>query len=568
MQKYWERQGVDTADDLSFDLSMWGTIICLGIAGMALAAAGPSPHQMVRSARALLVERSPVVSRIGEALGLETAPEIVAPEAVTGLPGVLPRQHLLSGGVQVDPRVALLVKSPPLPFAATLPYLRAVSYDIYTGQGWLTSATDKTNYPAGRSIPRLETPGQSMEIAVQLVDQSKIQVYSPGELQRVDRAVRVDRRAAGTADIFGVRLLPLDEDNPESVPTQYRSTAWITPIGEADLRQAGVAYPEDIRRRYLQLPENFPQRVRDLAGRLAVDETIPYDRARAIEAFVRDFPYTLDLPAPPPGRDIADYFLFDLQAGYCDYTATAMVVLARAAGIPARLAIGYVLPPAGAPSDGALANDVPITVVTEDLAHSWPELYFPGWGWVTFEPSGNRGRRDLPAVRPAETFLPPLPEPAIPAPPDSAMANWPAAAAAAVLAACLLLFAWVRLYPRRFTGLRGLTGMYAVLRRDAGRLGVALYPGQTPNELAATLAARVSSGAGRGKLAKWVFPAGEQARQLVDIYSQAQYSRLAPAEEDLNAIRRTWSVLRLRLWLARLLKYLEPGGKTAKNELE
>jgi hypothetical protein len=86
-----------------------------------------------------------------------------------------------------------------------------------------------------------------------------------------------------------------------------------------------------------------------------------------------------------------EYFLFDLKQGYCDYFASAMVVLLRAQGIPARLATGYVA--------GKFDNNTRKFVVTEEEAHSWPEVYFPGYGWMAFEPSGYRP----PIVRPEES---------------------------------------------------------------------------------------------------------------------------------------------------------------------
>jgi transglutaminase-like putative cysteine protease len=89
-----------------------------------------------------------------------------------------------------------------------------------------------------------------------------------------------------------------------------------------------------------------------------------------------------------------DYFLFDLKQGYCDYFATSMVVLLRAQGIPARLATGYVA--------GKFDNNTHKFVVTEEEAHSWPEVYFPNYGWQAFEPSGYRP----PIVRPEESVAP------------------------------------------------------------------------------------------------------------------------------------------------------------------
>ncbi len=130
---------------------------------------------------------------------------------------------------------------------------------------------------------------------------------------------------------------------------------------------------------YLQLPEDLPKRLVELANGLVMGSTTPYDRVRAIESYLRKVPYSLDVPEPPKDQDVVDYYLFDLKQGYCDYSASALVVLARAAGIPARLVMGY--------AQGAYDAQNQVYVVTEADAHSWPEVYFTGIGWVEFEPT-------------------------------------------------------------------------------------------------------------------------------------------------------------------------------------
>ena len=148
--------------------------------------------------------------------------------------------------------------------------------------------------------------------------------------------------------------------------------------------------PDWVANRYLTLPDELPYRVRQLALDLTAVQPNPYDRALAIEGYLREFPYTLNLPAPPANRDVVDYFLFDLKKGYCDYYASAMVVLARAAGLPARLVVGY--------NSGLYDPQQANYKVTEADAHAWAEVYFPGYGWVEFEPTGGRP----PIERPGE----------------------------------------------------------------------------------------------------------------------------------------------------------------------
>lgn len=133
---------------------------------------------------------------------------------------------------------------------------------------------------------------------------------------------------------------------------------------------------------YLQLPDNLPQRVKDLSASLVASETNDYDRAKAIEQYLASkYPYNLDVRSTPRNRDFVDYFLFDLKEGYCSYYASAMTVLARCAGLPARYVEGYMLPPE------PVKDDRTTYVVNNMQAHAWVEIYFEGYGWLPFEPT-------------------------------------------------------------------------------------------------------------------------------------------------------------------------------------
>jgi len=136
----------------------------------------------------------------------------------------------------------------------------------------------------------------------------------------------------------------------------------------------------------LKLPDSVPERVYELAYDLTRDRPTIYDKALAIETWLRgSFPYDTEVPATPPGRDFVDYFLFDLQRGYCTYYATSMVVLCRAVGIPARYVEGF------APAPDPVANAPGRYVATGEEAHAWCEVFFPGFGWIPFEPTASLG---------------------------------------------------------------------------------------------------------------------------------------------------------------------------------
>ncbi len=135
----------------------------------------------------------------------------------------------------------------------------------------------------------------------------------------------------------------------------------------------------EIYTKYVSLPSTVTQRVRDLAENITINQSNNYDKAKAIETYLAtNYPYTLKPGKPPLSKDFVDYFLFEGKKGYCTYYATAMTVLLRCIGIPARYVEGYILPP---------DNRNGIFKVTNQQAHAWVEAYFEGFGWIPFEPT-------------------------------------------------------------------------------------------------------------------------------------------------------------------------------------
>jgi hypothetical protein len=282
-----------------------------------------------------------------------------------------------------------------------------------------------------------------------------------------------------------------------------------------------------------------------LARDLTATQPTPYDRALAIQAYVRSFPYSLDLPRPPGDQDVVDYFLFDLRQGYCDYYATAMVVLARAAGVPARLVIGY------APGTYDAANVR--HVVTEADAHSWVEIYFPGLGWVEFEPTAALALIDRPAdVPPTSPSEMEAPEAMIAA--HSALAGWWWLVFPGVISALGLgsvVWRAVDMWRlRRLPARMAITVLYARLYRQGSRLTATTQPGHTPYEFTASLAAYlVARMEGKGQAAG-LASATQEARWLADLYVRSCYARHFPDATELSRAVRLWRRLQRRLWLA------------------
>jgi transglutaminase-like putative cysteine protease len=161
----------------------------------------------------------------------------------------------------------------------------------------------------------------------------------------------------------------------------YVSNGAVSVASEEKLKASGTEYPQYVKDRYLQLPTSLPQRVRDEAARITRDRRTPFEKSKAIEEYLRTFPTTFDIRAVPPNKDAVDFFLFEEKKGYSDYQASAMVVLLRSVGVPARLAVGY------------RVDEFDLTVrrflLRESHAYAWPEVYFPTYGWVEFSPYGE-----------------------------------------------------------------------------------------------------------------------------------------------------------------------------------
>jgi len=199
----------------------------------------------------------------------------------------------------------------------------------------------------------------------------------------------VERHIPVPADVVSVRTV-----DPFSARKSYSATVSVSIATESDLCSAGTEYPGWILDRYLQLPGTMPTRVIELAQELTKDIEAPYEKAMAICSYLRALNYTLDIGAPPDGTDGVDYFLFDLKKGYCTHFASAMTVLLRASGVPSRMVAGYgpgeLTDPYGpgdmtGPGVGAW-QDWQDTFIVRN-GHSWSEVFFPGYGWIPFEPT-------------------------------------------------------------------------------------------------------------------------------------------------------------------------------------
>jgi transglutaminase-like putative cysteine protease len=535
-ERRWQKQRVDFALDIRTDLGIAVVYISLGLMALAGSAPSFSVQKIVRLAQSFFQVDSTI-----DSLGVRRPPVQSSLSRNLRAPG-LPRRHLLGSGPELSEQVVLLIKTDD-PATAPPPryYWRSLTYDIYSGRGWLTSKTEVQDYAAGQpALTDLPAARRAVHQQIEVIGEENGLLYAAGELVTADQGYAVIHRSAD--DFFGATI----------AASQYQVDSLVAVAGETELRQAGANYPRWLEQRYLRLPADTPQRVLSLARDLTATAPTAYDQAKAIESYLRTFPYSLDLPAPPSEQDIVDYFLFDLRQGYCDYYATAMVVLARAAGLPARLAVGYL----GDTYDAEHGR----YVITEAEAHSWVEIYFPGYGWINFEPTGGRPaleRGDL-----AQTTLPSRPVPGS-APArirTAAESGWWLGLAGVLAILPLAALVWLAVDDWRLraaTPAAAATRLYRRLRRYGRRLETTPRAGDTPYEFAALLSARLTDLAHAGRLASLLAPAAAEVRQVTDLYVQTLFSPHPPDAAAQRQAIRTWQRLQRRLWLAWLRSKLK-----------
>lgn len=347
-------------------------------------------------------------------------------------------------------------------------YWKARSYGTYTPKGWKSDGTvvQPTDWTPSHSSPQpydkrfavthtltpnyrtrnLFAGGQvissNRDLRIETYDSPVYSIDLGGPLQpgqtypkldlaaiNLDRALRESGPTAGRSQLAqslpsGFRLVDVAREGDlvqnvtvaEILPEQpdtlslrtsgkefkqgetYEVTASVSLATPEDLRLAGLDYPTWALAKYTALPPELPQRVHLLGRELTAGAETPYDKAKAIEAYLKTFPYSLSIQPPPYDADGVDYFLFDQKTGYSEYFASAMTVLLRTQGIPARMVTGYTV--------GNQVPDYDIYVVTDSHSHGWVEVFFPRYGWISFEPTPGA---TIPiATRPAPAEAPDL----------------------------------------------------------------------------------------------------------------------------------------------------------------
>ena len=263
-------------------------------------------------------------------------------------------------------------------------------YDTFINNQWVSTETKSSPFGLGASQIPLPWQGRT-EVSVEISSRISLlrTLYFPDVPITVTRAVQAELGPAA-ADFQDITALV--SDPPLSAGEVYSVRASIsTPTIEQLRDSAPNPYPDWVIARYTQLPPNFSERVAALATAIAADQATPYDKTIAVTNWLRsNITYQTTIPTIPAGTDPIEWFLFDAKVGFCNYYATSEVLMLRSLGIPARINVGY--------AEGTWSPEESNYQVSGKEYHAWPEVFFPGIGWVPFEPTVSQPLLDYPAT--------------------------------------------------------------------------------------------------------------------------------------------------------------------------
>lgn len=298
-----------------------------------------------------------------------------------GIDAVGYKTKRLGGPVKLSEKVMLVIETNAMDDI----YLRGTVKDYYTGSSWKKIKKSKIEYNTDSllPVPWAGSPTYSKEISI--VHQGLITstIFAPNTLYKVEH-----KSGKFLVDQDGEAVFSRAIDKKDKYVV--KSEIPYVEINQIRKLKAGIMLET-----YQQLPDDIPARVKQLALDITSKYNNDYDKAKAIEKYLRtNYKYTLNPSEVPVGSEFVDYFLFEGKEGYCTYFATSMAVLLRAADIPCRYVEGFLAKYKNATTRNVLGTD----------AHAWVEVNFGPYGWLTFEATpvyplqGYKAQGEVPAA--------------------------------------------------------------------------------------------------------------------------------------------------------------------------
>jgi len=261
-------------------------------------------------------------------------------------------------------------------------YWQVNVYDTYNSQSW--ENTQESEESVGKSTvwdDTTEIPGKT-RIKYEITTEINTDVVLlTGDFVSAEMPVLV--RQDIEQDVTGAR-----SPRVLSPGETYAVRAYVPDVSESVLSAASGNYTDSIKAVYLQLPVDYSDNVTALSISVTENATTPYEKAMAIDTYLARFPYSREVDELPEGADAVKNFLFTQKKGFCVHFASAMTVMLRSVGVPARLVVGY-LP-------GDPGEEVGTYLLRDKHYHAWTQVYFPGYGWINFEPTPSNDESNVP----------------------------------------------------------------------------------------------------------------------------------------------------------------------------
>jgi transglutaminase-like putative cysteine protease len=398
-RKKWHQEGINTTAETQADLTKTLLILCAALVIFAWLL--PVTPQQITRYSALWERLTAPLDNLGDQISDIFVPD---PDQTSTRTTVFGETLGLGSGTPISEEIVFTVNVTVEPPAGYRNYWRARSYDIYSDGDWSTSPglSERLLFPDEFDLQYPEWEGG--EIAAYNITNNvnrMVNLYATGLPIGVSRPVQAVTQPIAESQ---EDLIALIADPVLSAGEMVEVETLVRLPSISELRSASTDYPDWLER-YVQLPDDFSGQIADLAVEITDGLDNPYDQAYAITRYLRiNIEYSRTLPPIPPGADPLEWFLFEGQQGFCNYYASAQVLMLRSLGIPARMSVGY--------AQGEFDDEMDSFIVRKRNSHAWPEVYFVDYGWVIFEPTVSEPAFILPAGSPGSdedlgTFPPP-----------------------------------------------------------------------------------------------------------------------------------------------------------------
>ncbi|MBV9229090.1 MAG: hypothetical protein JOZ18_07235 [Chloroflexi bacterium] len=386
----WQRQGLRYGDDIGWDVMQAGALISIGI--LILSWILPAGYTDATAAQLWNVSSNPWVqaentwNRLISLNGIANAPNHGNFRDTLVLAGNPNLNHDVVFNLQTDGNGSQ--------------YLQFLSYDTYDAghSSWQASPSNRLSVKANQVLPPGATLTHPEKQTITVVNPPGEQypyisgasgitsmsipayvLFSDATGEVVGWLSQNGNLPAGTSYTVVSAVSSADEKSLSSIPMPANAPRY-DPSFEGPLPVQ--FYNPNVLEKYLQLPNNLDPQIAALAKRITANAPTMYDKVVALESYLRThYTYSVDIQHPP-GEESVSWFLFRSDnKGFCNYFASAMAIMARTLGIPARVAAGY--------TNGSYDGKRHLRVIYGSDAHSWTQVYFAGYGWINFEPSAS-----------------------------------------------------------------------------------------------------------------------------------------------------------------------------------